>query len=62
MLLKIAYQFQSKGGDKFSNVKTMLTTLNFVPLPLLNKQNVTVHHLVAPLFNSYSAPHAIFLN
>ena len=40
----------------------MLTTLNFAHLPLFNKQNVTVHHLVAALFNSYSAPHAIFLN
>ena len=34
-VVKIAYQSHSKGCDKFSNA--MLTTLNFAPLPLLNK-------------------------
>ena len=37
-VVKIAYQFQSESGDKFSNTQTMLTTLDFAPLPLLNKQ------------------------
>ena len=40
-VVKIAYQSQSKGGNKFSNPQTTLTALNFAPLPLLNKQDVT---------------------
>ena len=31
----------------------MLTTLNFAHLPSFNKQDVTVHHLVAALFKKY---------
>ena len=56
-VVKIAYQSQSRGGDQFSNAKTMqhLTSHLYHWLP-----SRMLHHLVAALFNSYSAPHAIF--